>query len=509
MAYLELKTAPVGIRFPLRYGRNVVGRSHDADVSLAEPSLSRKHAEIVVQGRNVTVCDLGSRNGTFLRGTPVRGVATAADGDALRCGEVVFILRLEASTLEVVPESVADPAAQVSRTVILDHQARDAGDPLAQRLAILLRVGELLARPGIRGDLEGRILDLAMEILPINRAVLLAVGPGDRLDVLAVRGASSSKDHPYSESIVRYTLDSRLGALFLDAQADRRIGDAPSVIADAIRCSMCAPLIIDDQILGALYVDNLLAACVFTPSDLDLLTGFANQAALALHAAALRERLQQSAIRQHTLERFFPPATVARIMETDGDLGITELFVTALFSDISAFTTLSATMAPSEVVRLLHAYFPRMAAIVFEKEGTLEKYIGDALMAVWGAPFAHGDDADRALEAAVAMQEAVTRLSEELPHPLAIHIGLHSGTVALANIGSADYLQVATIGDATNTAARVCTVAREAEIVITRATADRLLRPAFPLVPLPPTRVKGKAEPLDLLRVDWRRRGTA
>jgi adenylate cyclase len=82
---------------------------------------------------------------------------------------------------------------------------------------------------------------------------------------------------------------------------------------------------------------------------------------------------------------------------------------------------------------------------------------------------------------------------------------MHSGVVALANIGSAEYLQVATIGDATNITARVCGVAGDGELVITRQTADRLTRNTLPLIALPPTRVKGKSEPLELFRVNWRR----
>jgi adenylate cyclase len=103
------------------------------------------------------------------------------------------------------------------------------------------------------------------------------------------------------------------------------------------------------------------------------------------------------------------------------------------------------------------------------------------------------------------MQQAVAALNPTLPRRIDIHVGVHSGVVALANIGSAEYLQVATIGDATNTAARVCSVAAEGEIVITRDTADRLRHPErFPLVALPPAQVKGKRDPLVLYRVERR-----
>jgi adenylate cyclase len=504
MLFLEHVASGKPIRFALREGVNVVGRAPDADVHIQNPSISRRHAEITVHPGLVAVRDLSSHNGTRLNGVRVTDPAPLAAGDELRLGDVVVFVRA-AKPASVSPQRVLGLNNEPARTMMLTPSAADALDPMARRLAILLRVGELLAQPGRDDRLQQRILELAAEILPIDRAVLMAVGDDGSLSVSASISGSASTDRPYSESIVRFVVEKRVAAQFDDAQADERLGSAMSLVAQSIRCAMCAPLVVDERILGVLYVDNRLSAHSFEPADLELLAGFANQAAIAVNNAALQQQVKQAAVRQSTFERFFPPATAARLIESGGDLGVQELFVTALFSDISAFTAMSASMAPAAVVALLHQYFPPMARIVFEKEGTLEKYIGDALMAVWGAPFSHRDDADRALEAAVMMHEAVVRMRETLPRPIDIHIGMHSGVVALANIGSAEYLQVATIGDATNITARVCGVAGDGELVITRQTADRLTRNTLPLIALPPTRVKGKSEPLELFRVNWRR----
>lgn len=501
MFYLECVSPVKGVRFPLRRGVNIVGRAPTSEVMVADPSLSRRHVQLTVDGRTVRARDLGSHNGTRLQGAPLVAEADLQVGDTLFCGDVVFVLVEEGE--------VARPAAppiDPSGTVVLDRPPELSADPAARRLAVLLRVGELLARPGQGDQLQARILSLAAEILPIDRAALVAVTPDGALRIAASRGVRPTDPRPYSESIVRYVIEHRVAASFDDAQADHRLGGAASVVVQDIRCAMCAPLIADDRVLGAIYVDNQVLAHSFVAGDLDLLAGFANQAALAMSNAALQDLLRSAAVRQHTFERFFPPATAARLLESGGELGVQELEVTVLFSDISGFTELSSTLPPADVVALLHTYFPPMAKIVFSKEGTLEKYIGDALLAVWGAPYGHPDDADRALGAAIEMQEAVVRMRERLPRPIDVHIGLHSGVVALANIGSAEYVQVATIGDATNTAARVCGVAEPGEIVITRETADRLTRADWPLVALPPARVKGKAEPLALYRVAWRGR---
>jgi adenylate cyclase len=161
-------------------------------------------------------------------------------------------------------------------------------------------------------------------------------------------------------------------------------------------------------------------------------------------------------------------------------------------------------MTPSEVISLLNVYFPPMADIVFRHEGTLEKYIGDALLALWGAPFVHRDDPVRAVSAAAGMQVALRRLVDDglLPSHLQIHVGINTGVVAAGNIGSGDYVQYATIGDATNVASRICGVARAGEIVIDECTAE-LVGGSWPLQPIGPVRLKGKSDPMSLFRVAW------
>lgn len=495
MFHLECTAPLAGARFALRRGESVLGRAPGSEILMPDPSLSRRHAALAVDDGGVVVRDLGSHNGTRVNGVTITAPTPLRPGDTLRCGDVSFVLREE----RLAPPSPAGPT-DPRQTVAL-RSAELPTDPQARRLATLLRVAELLARPG--KQLPSRILELAAEILPIDRAVLLVLEPDGTLRTAASRHLGNEA-RPYSESVVRHAITHRVAVQFDDAQADLRLNDAESVVAQAIRCALCAPLVVDDRVLGAIYVDNRVSTHAFSPADLELLAGFANQAAAAVNASHLQAALERAAVRQSTFERFFPPATAARLVESGGELGVQELEVTALFSDISGFTQLGAVLPPREVVALLHAYFPPMARIVFERQGTLEKYIGDALLAVWGAPYPDPEDADRAVRAAVEMQQALARLRPSLPHPIQIHVGLHSGRVALANIGSAEYLQVATIGDATNTSARVCSVAGEGEIVVTQATVDRMRQRPFPLVPLPPTLVKGKAEPLVLYRVEWR-----
>jgi len=234
--------------------------------------------------------------------------------------------------------------------------------------------------------------------------------------------------------------------------------------------------------------------------------GFAFATATTYYIVNGMLQLHKEAVSNERLSRFFAPELAARIAaEPDVAVRVDERNVTVLFCDISGFTALSSGMPPRQVVDLLNAYFPPMVDIVFRHGGTLEKFIGDALLAVWGAPFGGPDDADRAIAAAMEMQQGIATLNARLTAagypPIEIHVGLCSGPVAAGYIGTEKYIQYAVIGDTTNVASRICSVAEAGEILIAESTRLLLTRPGLELQPLPPVTVKGKAEPLSLHRV--------
>jgi adenylate cyclase len=230
------------------------------------------------------------------------------------------------------------------------------------------------------------------------------------------------------------------------------------------------------------------------------------QAAISIENARLSERLQNEAVTRNNLLRFFPPRAVSRLI-TNGEVRLETVTteVAALFCDISGYTAMCGQMPPREIVELLNAYFGMMAEIVFRHEGMLEKYIGDALLAVWGAPFRDAEDADRATECAIDMQRELLAFNTR-SHPgrrLQIHIGIEVGPVAAGNIGSPQYIQYATIGNATNLASRICQAAEAGEILISAGGFARLKRTAHCAREKPPLLVKGRDEPLRVYRIGW------
>ena len=166
---------------------------------------------------------------------------------------------------------------------------------------------------------------------------------------------------------------------------------------------------------------------------------------------------------------------------------------------------MSERLAPEQVVKLLYEYFSEMVDIIFEQGGTLDKFIGDAIMANWGAPVARPDDANRALQAAIEMQREL-KLMNARRGPgeprIEIGIGINHGPAFVGNVGSPRRLEYTVIGDAVNIASRLCGKAGAGEILITESFLQAL--PEKPRVEaLEPAQLRGRAERTLIHRVEW------
>ncbi|BAY07167.1 adenylate/guanylate cyclase domain-containing protein [Calothrix sp. NIES-2098] len=526
----------------LKFGINTIGRSGDNTITIADESLSRYHAEITIAENRIIIKDLQSLNHTFVNQAKIDRYELK-DGDLIYCGnvELKFVDKINAtpipSTANLQPVSINEQDEQISipETIVkqfsteqsrfkmqdlLDSPGR--GDSLLRlshrgsnqrtvdKLKILLDVSKQLSSPEEPDRLLEKILDLLFEIINIDRAVILLVNETTKqLEHKAVklRSGVSNENQFYSKNITNYVYKNGNAILTTDACHDQRFNDSESVFVQTIRASMCIPLKPREEVIGVLYVDNLSLSDVYSDEDVEFLSALANQAAIAIDNANLYKKIEAEAVMRNKLERFFPEAVRKKLKE-EANLGIVETEVTALFADITNFTKMSSTMQPRQVIAMLNEYFEVMVEeIVFRYEGTLEKYIGDALFAIWGAPYRKADDPERAIQAAIDMQWAVLRLNQQWvqqgKQPIQIHIGLNTGKVAAGNIGSDKLIQYATIGDTTNVTSRICNVAQAGEIVISQATFDRLKAMNLPFEKMPLVQVKGQDQPLQLYRLLW------
>lgn len=173
--------------------------------------------------------------------------------------------------------------------------------------------------------------------------------------------------------------------------------------------------------------------------------------------------------------------------------------VTVVFADISGFTALSERLDPEDVAGLVNDCLKELAQAVYQYEGMVDKFIGDCIMAVFGAPIALEDDAENALRATIAMRENLQRFNrrwiEKLGHPLDLHIGVNTGMVIAGNIGNDLRMSYTVMGDTVNVASRLEGAAKGGQVFVSRNT-YRLTRGAFAFQEMDPIKVKGKREPL-------------
>jgi adenylate cyclase len=242
---------------------------------------------------------------------------------------------------------------------------------------------------------------------------------------------------------------------------------------------MCAPLWSRDSVIGVIHVDSPLHVGTFTEKDLDLLTALANFAAVAIERARLHERVAEEKRIRGRLERYHSPQVVEEIIvdvDASGSFKAARTkTVTILFADLVGFTTWSEKMPAEELAGMLTKFFTLASDSVFSQDGTIDKFIGDAVMAFFGAPIDQKDHAARAIAAAVKIREGVDEWNRERTAAgqpeIAVRIAINTGEAIVGEIGSQRRVDYTVIGNAVNVAARMEEyVAGAGDIVIGPAT---------------------------------------
>ncbi|HNW37113.1 MAG TPA: adenylate/guanylate cyclase domain-containing protein, partial [Candidatus Ozemobacteraceae bacterium] len=310
-----------------------------------------------------------------------------------------------------------------------------------------------------------------------------------------------------STSMVKRIEEERIGILLLDAASDPRFQVARSVIAQGIRSAMAVPLLYSDTLLGIIIIDSQIATHAFSEKDLQILTTLANQAALLVANAGLARKNEEAATTRARLQRLFSPVIAEYV--ASGKLEVKQggvpMRATMLFSDIRNFTSMSETMDAGEIVSLLNAYFERMVDVVFSFDGTLDKFVGDGMIALFGAPANRPDDALRAVRTALRMQKALAEFNIERERtgklPIKTGIGINTGEVVAGYIGSSKALQYTVIGAPVNLASRLCSLARDANTIIISESTWNEVHTAFETRELEPVPIKGISHPLKTFSV--------
>jgi adenylate cyclase len=226
---------------------------------------------------------------------------------------------------------------------------------------------------------------------------------------------------------------------------------------------------------------------------------------VAIEQGRLSTRLFEETRRRERLQRYHSPSVVSRILHADdGDDAFVAQTrdVSVMFCDIVGFTKLCEHSEPQAVGELLNNFFGRMGEVIFEHAGTLDKFVGDAILAVFGAPFDQADHAVRAVGAALAMRAELARVNaERRDQPIQMRIAINSGRALTGDIGSPKRREFTVLGDVVNVAARLeSSVARPDQIVISEHTRSRI-GDAFTLKSLGEVTLRGRDVKLEVFGV--------
>lgn len=497
--------------------RTMIGRNDTCDVRILDGLISKQHAEIAYGNGRWTLRDLGSSNGTVVNGHRVHAV-DLAEGDQIVLGNALLVFshaapRRHAPQVELIESSAPQVQAKLERTAAEAFRPVDQIADIAQlkRDYEKLRIASELNRAiGLEPDVDrllARLLDETFKVLPADRGVILLIDPQTRQ--LAPRAVKYARDAGeainLSSTIISQVFQSGASVLTMDAMMDQRFSNARSVIAGGIRSTMCVPMIYQSQLLGIIHLDSLVATSAFSEKDLQILDGVAAQAAQALDNAYKAKQLERSALARRDFERLLPPEVVEQVvsgglrLERGGELRET----TVLFSDVRGFTAWSERHQPAHIVAVLNDYFELMVDAIHRHKGTLDKFMGDGILALFGAPLSHGHDASNAVACALEMMQFVDQFNREHAHTgdqFAIGIGINTGPVVAGYMGSSKSMEYTAIGDHVNLASRLCGAAAPGQILVSTETM-RAVGHRFAAQQLPPIQVKGKQHLVPLFQI--------
>ncbi len=487
--------------FETRKTKVVVGRSSPAkavDLDLTpDLMVSRRHARIVVENGQCWIEDLRSARGTLVSGVEIkgRGARQLQAGDTVCMGETTLRLvipeaedkthqsdHLDSGTTLALAELPGKPRVEITETLdAIESVFAAVGSATAEsarRLEVLYELPLQFAAETRLDALLQTIVERLVEVIPgaARGALLLR---DTNCDALLLKAYYPSDEPAVSETLARRAMTERKGFIWRRSVE----GDISGSIAQQrIQTGVYTPLLWQGEALGAICVDNPSLEAAFAEDALRLMVGVAQYAAMAIAGHQLQEKLRLEFAAKASLMRQFSPKVAERLLGYRGRLrlGGERSDVAIVCADIRGFTELAKGMAPDEVVEMLNEYFAYLVPVIFAHHGTVDKYIGDAVLAVFGSPEPDPEHPQQAVRAGLEMQAAVAKLNaarkERGVPTLGIGIGIHRGEVVHGFIGTSDRMEFTVIGDAVNRASRYCAGTSAGEVLISPEMHERVWR---------------------------------
>ncbi len=501
-----------------------IGRSDENVLTFFDPKVSRNHAKITKKGKNYVLTDLGSFNGSKVNMEFITS-AVLKNTDEIRIGGAVLIFLSEKEqvpstddkldflkddeyqqwqhqTIAIKPQDCINIDSQTLLITRAAKQKKDRSIPILSRkekpqekdqveifrlermnkvLFVLYEIRRHMKIIHDFNELLQKIMDLIFMVIDADCGFLILIDEESEGDFIPVVG--KIKDDKMkgkiraSRTLCKKVIEDRVALLTSNAMDDARFSATESLVKQKIRSAMCVPLWQKEKIIGAIQLDSSRLSNQFTQEDLELLKAIGCQMSMVLEQANLNKKIREEEKLRSRLERYHSPQVVDMILKTaegskDDLLEAKDVSVTILFTDIVGFTRLSERLNPLDVNMLLNQYFSRMTDVIFEYEGTLDKYVGDRIMAVFGAPLEKDDDAERAVRAALKMRKELAMMMKEASSEkrFDVRLGINTGHVVAGNIGSPKRMDYTVIGDSVNIASRLESSAEPNQILIGEET---------------------------------------
>jgi class 3 adenylate cyclase len=269
-----------------------------------------------------------------------------------------------------------------------------------------------------------------------------------------------------------------------------------------LRALICSTLNVKGKVIGLIVLSHD-SPIAYTAADLKLLIAISSQAAAAIDNTLLHEhKLQEERIKTN-LGRYVASQVVDAIFAAEGDISLAPVKknVTILFSDIRNFTTQCELLAPEQIVEYLNGYFTAMVEEIFSYGGTVNKFVGDMIVAIFGAPSHLENHEQKAIETAIAMQQRLQHISVDwIRENFHTGIGISSGEVVVGNVGSPQHMDYTAIGDEVNIASRLQSLAKGGQILVSRSIYE-LNQDKFDFKSVGSLNVKGKHNAVEVFEV--------
>jgi adenylate cyclase len=489
----------------------VIGKLPENDIELKDNTISRQHCRLQRSGKGYKLADLNSTNGCYVNGRRVLSKALAV-------GDKITIGRTTLSYLAVGKgESYRDTDDQkISLMVPLDELVQAEKKPQQVHeeknfLASLTALGKsLIASQDIEESFQ-KLGDLIFQFVRPEKIFIFYYD--EKQNDIYLKYTYFMQPHKedivnISKTIALKAIHGKVAILSANTRNDSRFDSSNSIIMYGITSAISVPIWTKDSIYGLIYIDTSSFSQVFGEKDLEIMSIIANFAGFAIEGVNSLEKLNRERRLRSRLERYHSPAVVSRLMEfQDNNTGelmpYRESEASVLFMDIVKFTSRAEKMTPIEVGLFLNNFFSEMTEIIFKHNGTLDKFIGDAIMAVFGIPLEFANHAELAIVTALEMMEKLRELNShtETEKQICVRIGIHSGKLISGDFGSPKRLDYTVLGNTVNIASRLeSAVAGCDEIAVSEQTYQST-REHFDFDLLGDKKLVGISMPLKVYRV--------